>query len=328
MGLKVYLAKKVVYLIILVYFVISLNFVIFMLMPGDPTAVFAGAARITNLAALEAIRARFGLNESLGVRYVKYTVNMLTFYFGYSYFSNQLISGEIGERMMNTLALVGLSTVLAIVLGTLLGVIAAAKRGSAFDSGNVSVSLVFFSVPSFWIGMLLLTIFSSWLGWFPSAGAIPRDWAFHPPANILMEIEGRLYHLFLPVLTLTLFQYGGYLLLTRATMLEALTEDYIVTASAKGVKNRTILYKHALKNASLPLITNIALSFGFMLSGAIITETVFTYQGLGYWLWNSIGNADYPVLNAMFYLIALCVIAANFVSDLLYGVIDPRIRYG
>jgi peptide/nickel transport system permease protein len=139
---------------------------------------------------------------------------------------------------------------------------------------------------------------------------------------------GRLKHLFLPVVTLTLFQYGGYLLLTRATMLEALTEDYIVTARAKGVRERSILYKHALRNASLPLITNIAISFGFMLSGAIITEQVFTYQGLGWWLWDAINRADYPVLNAMFYIIALCVVAANFLSDLLYGVVDPRIRYG
>ncbi len=328
MGLKAYLGKKVIYLLILVYFVISLNFIIFMLMPGDPTAVFAGANRIQNKQELAAIIARFGLNESIGVRYVKYIQNCLNFYFGYSYMSNHLVSDEISGRLMNTLALVGLSTILAILFGTLLGVVAAAQRGKTFDTANVSVSLLFFSVPSFWIGMLLLSIFSTWLGWFPSAGAIPREWAFNPPANIFVEIYGRLQHLVLPVLTLTLFQYGGYLLLARATMLEALTEDYIVTARAKGVKERSILYKHALRNASLPLITNIALSFGFMLSGAIITETVFTYQGLGYWLFSAISYADYPVLNAMFYIIALCVIAANFISDLLYGVVDPRIRYG
>jgi peptide/nickel transport system permease protein len=328
MGLKGYLARKVVYLIILVYFVISLNFVIFMLMPGDPTAVFAGAARIQDQATLAAVRARYGLDQPLGVKYLDFLYNCLTFYFGYSYQSNKPVADEISGRLMNTLALVGLSTVLAILLGTILGVIAAAKRGKTFDSANVSVSLVFFSVPSFWIGMMLLTIFSTKLGWFPDAGAIPRSWAFNPPANILAEIAGRLHHLFLPVLTLTLFQYGGYLLLARATMLEALTEDYIVTARAKGVKERAILYKHALRNASLPLITNIALSFGFMLSGAIITETVFTYGGLGYWLFQAINFADYPVLNAMFYVIALCVIAANFISDLLYGVVDPRIRYG
>jgi len=128
-------------------------------------------------------------------------------------------------------------------------------------------------------------------------------------------------------MTLTLFSYGGYLLLTRATMLEALTEDYIVTAIAKGVTERTILLRHALKNASLPLITSAALSFGFILSGAIITETVYTYEGLGHWILAAIDARDYPVVLPVFYIIAICVIIANFIADLLYGVIDPRIKY-
>jgi peptide/nickel transport system permease protein len=122
--------------------------------------------------------------------------------------------------------------------------------------------------------------------------------------------------------------YGGYLLLTRATMLEVLTEDYIVTAKAKGLKERAILFRHALKNASLPLITNAAISLGFVLSGAIITEQVFNYPGLGMWTWKAIDFTDYPVLQCIFYLVALSVIIANFMADLLYGVIDPRIRYG
>jgi len=122
--------------------------------------------------------------------------------------------------------------------------------------------------------------------------------------------------------------YGGYLLLARATMTEALTEDYIITAKAKGLKERTILFKHALKNASLPLITNAAISIGFILSGAIITEQVFTYPGLGEWTWKAISFDDYPVLQCIFYLTGLSVIVANFIADLLYGLIDPRIKYG
>ena len=141
-------------------------------------------------------------------------------------------------------------------------------------------------------------------------------------------IQGYFKHMFLPMLTLVLFQYGGFLLLTRATMMETLTEDYVTTAKAKGVKQRTILYRHALKNASLPIITSIAITFGFVLSGAIITETVFTWPGLGTWIWQAIQIKDYPVLQASFYIIALCVIVANFIADLLYGVIDPRIKYG
>jgi len=328
MGLKTYLVMRIIYLVILVFFVLSLNFAIFMLMPGDPTAVFASGARLHDPEQVAIMRALYGLDEPVHIKYVKYITNMLTGNFGYSYFSGDLIVEELSIRFVNTLLLVGISTALSIIIGIILGVIAAAKRGKMFDSFAVSSSLLFYSLPSFWIGMILLMVFHNWLGWFPGSGTIPREWAFNPPENLFVEIGGRISHLFLPVLTLTLFMYGGYLLLTRTTMLETITEDYIVTAKAKGVKERTLLFKHALRNASLPLITNIAISFGFMLSGAIITEQVFTYPGLGLWVWNAIAFVDYPVLQAMFFVIALCVIIANFLADLLYGVIDPRIRYG
>jgi peptide/nickel transport system permease protein len=145
----------------------------------------------------------------------------------------------------------------------------------------------------------------------------------------MTEIFNRISHLIMPVGVLTLFQFGNYVLLTRATMLETLTEDYILTAKAKGLKERTIIFKHALKNASLPIITSSALAFGFLIGGAIITETVFSYPGIGWLTITSlIQNMNYPVLQALFYITALCVIIANFISDLLYGVIDPRIKYG
>jgi peptide/nickel transport system permease protein len=141
-------------------------------------------------------------------------------------------------------------------------------------------------------------------------------------------IGGYLMHAVLPLMTLTLFSIGGWLLLTRATMLDTITEDYIVTARAKGLSESAVLYKHAFKNASLPIITSAAMTFGFVLSGAIITETVFSYPGIGGWIWEAIQYRDYSVLMAVFYVISLCVIVANIVSDLLYGVIDPRIKYG
>ncbi|MCD6241624.1 ABC transporter permease [Candidatus Bathyarchaeota archaeon] len=328
MGLKTYIARRIVYMFILVFFVLTLNFVIFMLMPGDPTAMFANSAYLTDPEIVKTVRERFGLDENLFVRYIKYIRNMLTGEFGYSFYNGKPVISEFSSRLMNTLYLVGLSTVLSIIIGIILGVIAASRRGSRLDDFLVTSSLIGYSLPSFWIGMVMLLIFHNILGWFPGGGTMPPEWAFNPPDNILVEIGGRLYHLALPVATLVIFQYGGYLLLTRTVMLETITEDYILTAKAKGLRERTILFKHALKNASLPLITNIAISFGFMLSGAIITEQVFTYPGLGEWLWKAIGFADYPVLQAMFYVIALCVIVANFLADLIYGVIDPRIRYG
>jgi peptide/nickel transport system permease protein len=184
--------------------------------------------------------------------------------------------------------------------------------------------------------MVLLMVFGVYLGWFPIAGATPREWGdpnIWPtppqwPQDWLEIIRGRLYHMALPVGALFLFQVGGYILLTRAVMIETLTDDYVLTARAKGLPERIVLFKHALKNGSLPLITNIALSFAFMFSGAIITEQVFTYRGMGWWIWNSIAFYDYPVLQAVFYVLALCVVAANFIADVAYGLIDPRVKYG
>jgi len=328
MGLRAYILKRVIFSIILLFFVLTLNFIIFELMPGDPMEVFASAKVFTDPAIRDRIAAMFGLDQPLHIRYILYIRNMLTGNFGVSYQHHQEISELLPSRITNTILLVGISTVISIIIGILLGVVAAWKRGSTFDNASVIISLITYSLPSFWMGMIILLIFSHYLGWFPSAGIVPPEWSAHWPTDPLVEISGRLRHLFLPVLTLVLFQYGGYLLLTRATMTEALTEDFILTARAKGLKERTVLYKHALKNASLPLITNIALSFGFMLTGAIITEQVFTYPGLGLWLWHAITFADYPVLQTQFYIIALCVIIANFIADILYGIVDPRVKYG
>jgi len=177
------------------------------------------------------------------------------------------------------------------------------------------------------MGLLFLAIFSLQLRWFPFGGSTPPEWLIHPPTNILTVIVTRVQYAVLPLLTLTLFQYGFYVLLTRATMLEALTEDYIVTARAKGLSERTVLVKHAFKNASLPIVTSVALAFATILGGAIITETVFRWPGLGLWTFLSITTRDIPVLQAIFYIAALAVIVANFIADIIYGVIDPRIKY-
>jgi len=348
MGLRTFILKRSLFSVFLIFFVLTLNFIIFQLMPGDPIQVFAGSNRIRNEEMRNDIIRRFGLDKSVTERFGLYLINMLTFNFGASYRTGDYIIKEVGDRLFNTFVLMGTAEILAIVIGVTLGVIAAHKRGGIFDNLSVLGSLTTYSLPSFWIGMVLLLVFYFDLRWFPNANTYPPQWAIIyqstgglPPKIILgdllgvqialpslIEIQGRLLHLFLPALTLTLFSYGGYALLTRATMLETLSEDYILTAKAKGLGERAILFKHALKNASLPLITSVALTFGFILSGAIITEQVFTYPGLGQWTWAAISFNDYPVLQSIFYLIALCVIAANFIADLLYGIVDPRIKYG
>jgi len=336
MGLRSYLIKRVAAMVLTVFIIITLNFFIFVLMPGSPLQTFIQPGRIRDPRQLEALKKLFGLDQPVYVRYLIYIKNMLTFNLGISYQSQKPVAVEMSERLLNTFLLVGVSTILSIVVGIIVGVYVAYKRGTLFDSASVLFSLTFFSLPAFWIGLVLLIVFGVYLHWFPIAGATPREWGdpniwpIPPqwPKDWLEIIRGRLYHMALPVTALFLFQVGGYILLTRAVMIETLTEDYILTARAKGFSERVVLFKHALKNASLPLITNIALAFAFMFSGAIITEQVFTYKGMGWWIWNSISTQDYPVLQGVFYVLALCVVAANFIADMVYGIIDPRVRYG
>ncbi len=328
MGLRTFILKRILYSIVLVFFVISINFLIFMMMPGDPAMRLADSMKIRNPLVVQSIIEQYGLNQPLEIRYVKYIGNMLTGQFGVSYVSQKPIIDEIGLRLQNTLILVIPPEIIAVVIGIVIGVVAASKRGKIIDSLAVTTSLTTYSLPVFWIGMMLILVFSIKLNVLPSAHSQPDYWFMYPPTNFLADWSTRLAHLILPWTTLVLLSYGGYVLLTRATMLESITEDYVTTARAKGLKERTVLFKHTLKNAALPIITDIAITFGFTLSGAIITEQIFVYPGLGWWIWNSIAELDYPALQAIFFVIALCVIVANFIADLLYGIIDPRVKVG
>ncbi len=273
---------------------------------------------------------RFGLLDPPHIRYIKYIESMLTFQFGYSYFTGKLIYDEIGSRVVTTFSLVITAEIIAIAIGLALGVFAARKRGGILDTASSLFSIIGNSLPVFWVGMLLILVFSYTLGWFPAGATYPQDWTLTGrwPTNPLVEFGVRVQHLVLPATTLVIILAGSYLLLTRASMIEVLSEDYLITARAKGLSERKVLFKHAFKNASLPVITYIAIEFGFMLSGATLTETVFCWPGLGYWIWQSIDNMDFPAMQAIFFLIALCVIAANFVADIFYGYVDPRIKYG
>jgi len=297
-------------------------------MVRSPMEMLASAKKLRP-AQIEELQRRFGLFDPIHVRYLKYLENLLTFQFGYSYRTGRPIFEEVGSRLSNTLTLCLVAEFMAIVIGLIFGVLAASRRGGITDTLSSVFSVITQGLPVFWIGMLLLLIFAYNLHWFPLGHSYPPEWEIHGvPDNILVELAIRLQHLFLPALTLVIITVGGYVLLTRASMLEVLSEDYLVTLKAKGVSNTKILFKHALKNASLPIVTEVAIAFAFTFSGALVTETIFTYPGLGMWIWESIEKWDYPALQAIFYIVSLCVIAANFLVDIIYGVIDPRIRYG
>jgi peptide/nickel transport system permease protein len=333
MGLKEYIAKRIVYSIILIWAVLTVNFLIFAMMPGDPLRQYM--ARVSNNTTQEQyamLREQLGLDKPLHLRYIEYLGRMLTWNFGNGMISGGVsVTGQIMQRLPNTLILLGLEAFFSIIAGVLVGVLVAHKRGGWFDTVTVTGSLITYSVPIFFIGWLMIFFFGVQLHWFPLGGTEPRIWGRNPPANAIEYLAGRLSCIAMPLITLFLFSVGGWILLSRACVLETITEDYVVTARAKGLKETTVLYKHVLKNASLPLITSVAMTFGFLISGAIITETLFDYSGMGLLIWDALRGGpapDLPVLQAIFYVIALCVIIANFIADLLYGVIDPRIKYG
>ena len=330
MGLRSYVARRVFYSLIVLFCIMSVNFAIFSLMPGDPMAQYTQGLELKlTKEDIQKIRELFGLDVPMHERYLLYIKNMLTWNFGKTRETGEPIAKEITWRLENTLMLMGISAILSITIGTLLGTLLAYKRGTALDTGGVTGALVLGALPIFWIGLLILWFFAVHLQWFPVGGTMPKWWAGgFTPTNPLEYIAGRLYCLVLPAITLIIFTADNWALLTRACVLQTITEDYVVTARAKGLTERKVLLKHVLKPASLPLVTAMALTFAGLFTGAIITETVFSYEGMGRYIWHAISFTDLPILYAIFYISALLVIIANFVIDLAYGLIDPRIKVG
>jgi peptide/nickel transport system permease protein len=356
MGLRGYVAKRLGYAVITLIAALTLNFVIFELMPGDVATQYLNVRGINADQMVQLVKEwnhSWGLDQPLHIKYLVYLQHMFTWDFGKSMVSLAPVSNAILARIPWTLMLIGLATVFSIVLGIVTGVISAYKRGSALDSGIVISALMVGSVPVFWLGLVAIIIFAGWFRLFPGAGGYPSEWGLPnnypviyafgssivPSSNGVLTtlafgsgtlgfITGIIRHAFLPVAVLSIFLFGGHTLLARATMIDALTEDYIVTARAKGVSETSVLFSHALKNASLPIITAVALAFGFLLSGATITETTFSYPGLGLYIFNSVMLKDFFSMQAIFYIITLMVIIANIVADFLYGIVDPRIKYG
>jgi len=318
-----FIAQRTIYAIITLIVTITINFFIFRVMPGDPISMLV-AERVLKPSVVEEVRAKFGLNLPLWQQYFLYVKNLLSGYLGYSFHWKEPVIKVIMERLPNTIILLGCSTVLSVIIGVVLGVISAWRRGTKFDVFIVTSALTFYSVPVFWIGMLFLLLFGYYLGIFPIAGTISRP----PPEGYFNRILDFLHHMTLPCLTLTMISYGEYALLMRNTLLDVLTQDYIVTARAKGLPERVVLVRHAMRNALLPTVTAVAISFGFIVSGATLTETVFSWNGVGRLIFDAMMMRDYPVLQGAFVIISISVIFANYIADILYGFLDPRIKYG
>jgi len=323
-GLREYAIRRAIECVVLLILATTLNFFIFRLMPGNPLAMYIENPMF-KAETKQLLIKRFGLDRPLWEQFLIYFKNMFTGYYGISFRYLKPVSELIfGPRLFNTVVLMMSSTLLAVLLGVIFGVVSAWRRGTKVDVSSLVVGLVLYSMPVFWLGLLILLVFAYYFGILPFGGTITRG--LHHQ-NLLHYIADYLWHLLAPMTTLTLINFGSYLLIVRNTMLDVLTQDYMLTAVAIGVDKRTLLFSYAMRNAMLPLVTIVAINLAFVMSGAVITETVFSWYGMGRLIYSSVMERDYPVLEATFWFIAVMVIIANFIADIVYAYLDPRIRY-
>lgn len=315
--------KKLIDAVVLLAMVLVFNFFLFRVVDRDPLARYRGHSKLSQ-EQRTAIIHRFGLDGSKWDQFVRYIGRTLHGDFGRSFDSTRPVFSEILDRLPNTLLLVGVSTVLTIAIGIWIGIRAGWQRGGRFDKISTPFSMALYGTPEFFLGMLFLAFLGAKLGWFPTGGVT------NPAAHNsgLSAIADRIRHLVLPVATLTLGYLGSYSLVMRTSMLDTLREDYLTTARAKGLRDRDVMRRHAVPNALLPSVSLIAIGFGFIIGGAITTETVFSYPGLGLATYQAIGNTDLPMMQALFMFSSVAVIVFNILADIVLTFLDPRIRVG
>lgn len=304
--------------------IVALNFLLIRLAPGDPAAVMAGQAGVADEIFMKQLREQFGLDEPVWRQFIFYVGNVLQGDLGYSYRQGMSVADLIAERLPATLLLTGTAFIFALLAGIVLGSIAAAKAGKMPDLLVSILSLVFYATPLFWIGMMSILLFSVWLGWFPAFGMITvgadlQGWDY------VLDVA---HHLVLPAFTLGLFYMTVYSRMTRASMLEVRDMDFVRTARAKGLAPSIILRRHMLRNAILPVITLAGIQAGQLVGGAILTETVFSWPGIGRLAFDALVQRDYQVLMGVFLITSIMVVVFNILTDLLYRVVDPRIGAG
>jgi peptide/nickel transport system permease protein len=330
-----YILRRSFFALVTLAVVLIFNFALFRIVPGDPVAMIVSPRMRPETR--EAIREQYGLDKPIWInteaaqesgdltdifdsQFFHYLRNLTRGNLGESFRQKKPVSELIGARLGPTVLLILAGEVTAIILGITVGVIAAWKARSKVDAGSLMVGLTAWSMPPFWLGIVLLTLAR---GYLPAGGFETIGATFESPIERWIDI-GR--HLVLPAFTLALFLFGAYVLVARNSSLEVLAEDYILTAKAKGLSEKKILWRHSLKNAALPLVTIIALDLGIAMGGMIQIETIFSWPGVGRLMFDSIAQRDYPVLQGVFLLLAVSVIGANLLADFTYGFLDPRVK--
>ena len=322
MNLLLFLIRRLLYVVPLLVCAVTVIFILIHAAPGDPVDYIIGEAGADS-EVVARLRAEMGLDQPLPIQLWRYVLQVLSGNLGYSLVSSAPVLDLILERFPATLLLMASQYTLSAILGILLGVLAARRPNSPLDTALTFLSLTSFSLPIFWLGQMMILAFGYHLDWFPIQGM----------SNLREGYTGWRYaldvahHMVLPVLTLTIFNLGLIMRLTRASMLQVVGLDYVKVAYAKGHSERTVLLRYALRNALLPVVTVVGLEIPGLIAGAVLAETVFAWPGLGRLTFDAINSRDYPLLMGMFIFISFFVIVANLLVDLIYGLLDPRIRY-
>jgi peptide/nickel transport system permease protein len=315
------LSVKIGSALLTLFFVLVFNFFLFRVLPADPAKNLTKNNALT-ASQLAAINKTFGLGRPLPQQFWNYLVQTLHGNLGRSFVNQEPVAQLIGQRLWPTVLLVGSSTVLATVFGVWIGIRGGWNRGGRFDRTSTAICNTLYAMPDFWLGMVLLIAFASKIALFPTAG-------MHNPAGSgtgLAGLADLLWHLALPCTVLTLVYLAEYSLVMRSSLIDELGSDYLTTARAKGLRDDLVRRRHAVPNALLPSITLIMLNLGFVISGAITTEVVFSWPGLGQLSYSALNAPDYPVLEGTFLVFSAAVIAANLIADLLLTAFDPRVR--
>ncbi|MBV1798632.1 ABC transporter permease [Siccirubricoccus sp. G192] len=317
-----FLLRRGLKALIVVLAIVICNFLLVHAAPGDPASVIAGQSGAADPVFLEQLRRQFGLDRPLYVQLWIYLKSVLTLDLGFSHRQQMSVASLILERLPATLLLTGVAFAFALAGGVTLGALAARRVGRWADSFITVLALTFYATPLFWVGLMLVLVFSVWLDWLPSfgMGSVGVDLQ---GVEVVLDVAK---HLLLPALTLGLFYLAVYARLTRATMLEVADQDFVKTARAKGVPEGRILRAHVLRNALLPVITFAGIQAGQLLGGSILVETVFAWPGIGRLAFEALLARDYPVLLGVFFCTSVMVVLFNLLTDLLYVVVDPRVE--
>lgn len=302
--------------------IVTILFLLFRLMPGDPLVAYIDPTFTEEQA--EAVRHQFGLDQPMHVQYVLYVRNLLTGNFGTSFFQKEPVFEILMDVFPNTLLLTGTSLILAYVFGVVAGAILAWRRGTFLEGTGILMALMTRAAPDFFVGMLVLSIFSFSLRWFPSSGISDPGVVF-PTIWHQLASPDFWHHLALPAITLAIYLQGLPLLLMRSNMLEVLDEDFITMARMQGLSEWRIMLAHAARNAMLPIVTALTLGIGYAIGGDVVIENVFSWPGIGRLLVRAVSAHDYPLAQGAFLLIAIVIVAMNFLADVFYGVLDPRV---